>query len=233
MPPEVMVLCSYKYARTTVLVQLPTARLCAVQSVDGRSAGKGRKYTREGYRHRVAPIRPCSESDTLTNKLGHGTRYMEGLLHPYVLTLFSEPRPCSSFMTEERVLRDGVSLFALLATDAAVQVVVPPELANVGFSEKVVYLPHSYQANNYNVSHGFCPGGEGLSECHVSVRQVNGLLTFNSFHRGQIRTSSEQYRWLVFSVVVYTIEASTRVDCGDNNISVTDLLTVVNYQRQN
>ncbi|CAM9809280.1 unnamed protein product, partial [Ectocarpus fasciculatus] len=51
---------------------------------------------------------------------------------------------------------------------------VPPELANVGFSEKMVYLPHSYQINNYNVSYGFCPGGEGLGECQASVRQDFG-----------------------------------------------------------
>ncbi|CAM9888575.1 unnamed protein product, partial [Ectocarpus sp. 4 AP-2014] len=51
---------------------------------------------------------------------------------------------------------------------------VPPELANVGFSEKMVYLPHSYQVNNYNVSYGFCPGGEGLEECQASVRQDFG-----------------------------------------------------------
>ena len=49
---------------------------------------------------------------------------------------------------------------------------VPPELSYVGFSEKLVYLPHSYQANDYNVSHGFCPGGEDLRECQASVRYV-------------------------------------------------------------
>eukprot|EP00903_Cladosiphon_okamuranus_P011215 g10582.t1 len=58
------------------------------------------------------------------------------------------------------------------------QVVVPPELANVGFSEKVVYLPHSYQANNYNVSQGFCPGGEGLADCQASVRSSRGMTGF-------------------------------------------------------
>eukprot|EP00903_Cladosiphon_okamuranus_P006818 g6643.t4 len=65
-------------------------------------------------------------------------------------------------------------------TDYAIvdQVVVPPELANVGFSEKVVYLPHSYQANDYNVSQGFCPGGEGLSDCHALVRSSRGLTGF-------------------------------------------------------
>ncbi|CAM9108296.1 unnamed protein product, partial [Scytosiphon promiscuus] len=52
----------------------------------------------------------------------------------------------------------------------------PPELANVGFSEKMVYLPHSYQANSYSMSHGFCPGGEGLRECQASARRGGGRL---------------------------------------------------------
>ncbi|CAM9221466.1 unnamed protein product [Discosporangium mesarthrocarpum] len=39
------------------------------------------------------------------------------------------------------------------------KVVAPPELANVGFAEKLVYVPHSYQANAYNFSHPFCGGG--------------------------------------------------------------------------
>lgn len=42
----------------------------------------------------------------------------------------------------------------------------------MGFSEKLVYLPHSYQANDYNVSHNFCGGGEGLRKCQASARQA-------------------------------------------------------------
>ena len=49
---------------------------------------------------------------------------------------------------------------------------VPPEVSSLGFSEKIVYLPHSYQANDYNVSYGFCPGGEDLRECQASVRYI-------------------------------------------------------------
>lgn len=33
-----------------------------------------------------------------------------------------------------------------------------------------MYLPHSYQANDYNVSYPFCGGGEGLLECQESFR---------------------------------------------------------------
>lgn len=51
------------------------------------------------------------------------------------------------------------------------QTVVPPELAVVGFSEKVVYLAHTYQANDYNVTDAFC-GGETLDDCQASVRYV-------------------------------------------------------------
>lgn len=53
-----------------------------------------------------------------------------------------------------------------------VQTVVPPELANVGFSEKMVLLPNSYQVNSYNVSSGFCLGGEDLLACQASIRQA-------------------------------------------------------------
>lgn len=55
---------------------------------------------------------------------------------------------------------------------AVPQAAVPPELANVGFSEKMVYLPHSYQANDYNMSDGLCFGGEDLRDCQASVRQA-------------------------------------------------------------
>lgn len=52
------------------------------------------------------------------------------------------------------------------------QIVVPPELANVGFSEKLVYLPDTYQANDYNLTYAFC-GGETLEQCQASIRYEN------------------------------------------------------------
>lgn len=50
---------------------------------------------------------------------------------------------------------------------------MPPELGGLGFSEKLVYLPHSYQVNDYNISYEFCGGGEALRGCQQSVRQVH------------------------------------------------------------
>lgn len=41
------------------------------------------------------------------------------------------------------------------------KVVAPPEAAAAAWSEKLIVLPHTYQANEYNVSSGLCDGGNG------------------------------------------------------------------------
>ena len=41
------------------------------------------------------------------------------------------------------------------------KVVAPPEAATAAWSEKLIVLPHTYQANEYDVSAGLCDGGSG------------------------------------------------------------------------
>lgn len=65
------------------------------------------------------------------------------------------------------------------------QMAVPPELAIVGFSEKLVYLPHSYQVNSYNISLGFCQADEALRHCQASARRARagGFIVKNQFDK--------------------------------------------------
>eukprot|EP00752_Nemacystus_decipiens_P009479 g8475.t1 len=59
--------------------------------------------------------------------------------------------------------------------------VVPPELANVGFSEKMVFLPHSYQVNSYNVSYGSSRGLGDFLDSWGGEGPV--LCNYNSIHK--------------------------------------------------